>query len=518
MKRTASTSVLAALLLTACRSPEETRHAPVAASGSRPNILFVYCDDHATAALGCYGASHAPTPAIDALAAQGLVFDRAYCANAICAPARATVLTGRYSRANGVTTNAEVFDPASSTFPKQLQAAGYETALFGKWHLKSDPTGFDTWEILPDQGSYYEPDLHGPDGDRRVHGHCTEVVTDLALDWLREERDPSKPFCLMVQHKAPHRAWRADSGDFDAVEEGSLPEPATLFDDWSGRSAAASSTTMTIANDLYLEYDLKVPLVDGEPANGPDRWAKSVDGRMDAEQRAAWDAFYGPANAAFRADTPRGDDLVRWKYQRFLADYLRCVAGVDRSVARLLAELDELGLADDTLVVYTSDQGFFLGEHGWYDKRFAYEPSMRFPLVVRWPGRVEPGTRDAHLVQNVDFAATFCDLAGVAAPDGAQGASLVPLLTGDPPVVWRDAVYFRYEEVGIHDVEPHRAVRTDRYKLLRFDRLGASELYDLRADPDELVNLAERTEYAPLRRSLEEELERLTADFEAGGR
>ena len=324
-------------------------------------------------------------------------FDRAFVTNSICAPSRAVILSGLFSHLNGVLTNGETFDPESTTFAGLLTDAGYSTAMIGKWHLRENPRGFDHYEVLIDQGPYYNPPMIR-DGERVEHeGYTTDIVTDLAIEWLREGRDPGEPFLLMCQHKAPHRNWQPGPEhihDFDGM---TLPEPATLFDDWADNASPARNQEMTIANHLS-EHDLKL----------------APQARFTDEQQAAWDAAYDPKNAEFLAAGLTGDDLVRWKYQRYAKDYLRCVQSVDDSVGRILDELEAQGLADSTIVVYTSDQGWYLGEHGWYDKRWAYEESMRTPLLVRWPGRVAPGSVSTDLVQNLDFAPTFLDAAGAA--------------------------------------------------------------------------------------------------------
>lgn len=501
------------LLLAACSTTDVD---PDPTARRRPNIVFILADDHSTGALGAYGVAHAPTPNLDQLARQGLVFDRAYAANSICCPSRAAILTGTYGHVNGVDDNGDRFDGSQPTFPKALRAAGYRTAIVGKWHLKSDPTGFDHWEVLPGQGHYYAPDLKGPDGVVRHEGYVTDVLTDRALEWLQANCEGDQPFLLYLGHKAPHRRWMPGPEDHALFADRDLPEPATLFDDGAGRSAAFGAQTMSIARDLWMHYDLKVdPGPDAPEPTGPDRWAEGIDGRMASGERAAWEAAYGPRNEAFAQAHLEGDALVRWKFQRYLKDYLRCIAGIDRSVGRVLAELERLGLADDTLVVYTSDQGFFLGEHGWYDKRWLYEPSLRFPLIVRWPGVVEPGRRDAHLAMNIDFAPTLCEVAGAHVPERVQGASLLPLLRGEEPQGWREAIYAQYFEVGIHDVEPQHGLRTDRYKLIRFPRLDAWELYDLERDPDELHNLAGDPGHAAIRARLEEMLTELRAAYGA---
>ncbi len=445
---------------------------------SRPNIVVFLSDDHARQAISAYGGlleDVAPTPNIDRLAAQGALFENALVGNSICAPARASVLTGLHSHANGVRDNGDTFDGSQQTFPQLLQAAGYQTALVGKWHLKSDPTGFDHWEVLHGQGPYYNPKMLTPDGDVARHGYTTDIITDLAVQWLDGERDPDRPFLLCVWHKAPHRHWMPEPDHFDDYDGELIPEPNTLFDDHVGRSSAALASEMSVAHHLS-PHDLK--LVE-QP------W-------LDDEQRAAWDAAYDPKNAEFEALGLTGDALVRWKYQRYLKDYLRCVASVDESVGEVLDALDDAGLEDDTVVVYTSDQGFYLGDHGWYDKRWMYEESLSTPLIVRWPGVTPEGLRVEAMVQNIDFAPTFVEIAGAEAPEPMHGTSFVPLLSGAVPDDWRDAVYYRYYEFpGVHAVARHHGIRTDTDKLIRFGQLDAWEYYDLVADPEELVNAYE---------------------------
>ena len=505
--------VALALLLAACQgaapdsapsgSPEPTR---------QPNILFVFSDDHAPAALGAYGSRINATPGLDRLAAGGMTFDAALVTNSICAPSRAVILSGKHSPMNGVRDNGAVFDGAQVTFPKLLRDAGYTTAMIGKWHLKSDPTGFDHWEVLPGQGHYYNPDFKNPEGTRRIPGHVTDITTDLAIEWLEETRDPGRPFLLMCQHKAPHRSWMPAPEDLELFQGESIPEPATLFDDYATRSDAAREQEMEIDRHMYFYYDLKVPPTDPEAElQGPDRWTAGAMQRLDEEQRQRFLAAYAEENAAFRAAGLEGRELVSWKYQRYIKNYLRCVAGVDRSVDRLLDWLDRNGLADDTIVIYASDQGFYLGEHGWYDKRFMYEPSLRMPLLVRWPGVTRPGSRDGHLVQNLDLAPTFLEAAGVPIPDEMQGHSMAPLLAGETPDDWREVAYYEYFERGIHNVAVHRGVRTERHKLIHFHELDQWELFDLETDPEELMNRHGDPALASIQRQLEEELTRLQA-------
>lgn len=461
-----------------------------------PNIVFILADDHAAHAIGAYGANPAVTPHIDRIAAEGLRFENAFCGNAICAPARATLLTGTHSHIHGVIDNAARFDGSQPHFASALRSAGYQTALVGKWHLKSEPTGFDHWEVFPDQGQYYNPQLLSAGGTRRVEGYASEVVTDLALEWL-EQRDSERPFLLCLHHKAPHRSWEPGPKELALFADEELPEPATLFDDYATRASGAAAQEMSVAQDL-TPFDLKLT----KPA--PTR----------PEDLAAWSRAYDAENAALAREPLEGDARTRWNFQRYLKDYLRCVAGVDASVGRVLDWLDERGLARDTLVIYASDQGFFLGEHGWYDKRWIYEESLRFPLLVRWPGVISPGTTEARLVSGIDLAPTLCELGGAAPLPRAQGASLTPLFRGDAPDAWRDAIYYRYYEYPEpHRVEPHYGLRTATHKLVRFPRLGAIELYDLRADPHELNNLAGDPRHAELAASLDARLLRLAEQY-----
>lgn len=503
---------LLALLTLACAAP--TTPPAVELVGRRPNIVLVYSDDHAVSAVGAYGSELLDTPHMDRLAEEGVLFENAFCTNSICAPARAVVLTGKHSHVNGVLDNRTPFDGSQWTFPQALQAAGYETALIGKWHLKSDPTGFDHWEVLPGQGHYYSPDLRGPDGTRRVPGYVTDVVTDRALDWL-DDRDPAdeRPFLLMVQHKAPHRTWMPGPDQLDRVAD-ELPLPASLHDDHAGRGTALRDQEMSIGQHLYDHYDLKLPVPADAALSGPDRWAAGKLERMAPDQRAAWEAVYGPENDAFLADPPTGRALVEWQARRYLRDYLRTVAGIDDNLGRLLDDLDARGLANDTLVIYTSDQGFFLGEHGFYDKRLMDEPSLRLPLILRWPAGLPAGRRPTELVQNLDIAPTLLELAGVPVPADVQGTSLLGPAAG-PSDGWRESIYYEYFELGEHNVPPHHGVRTDRHKLIHWPTLGEWELLDLETDPDELHSVWGDPEYAQVQRALEAELVRLRREVGA---
>jgi N-acetylglucosamine-6-sulfatase len=482
---------------------------PTALSGSRPNILFVFSDDHACNAIGAYGSTFGATPNIDRMAENGVLFTANYCGNSLCGPSRASILTGLHSHANGFCRNGNVFDGSQTTFPKLLQAVGYQTAIVGKWHLESEPTGFDYWAVFPGQGQYYNPDLLTAGGKVRLEGHATNITTRLAIEWL-ERRDVKRPFVLMCQHKAPHRDWLPAPEELGLFRGRDVAEPATLFDDHAGRMPARKVTEMEIARNLTLHYDLMVPPTDEERANlsALDRSWLAQRERMTPAQREAWDAAY--------RENPQGESLVRWKYQRFIKNYLRCVAGVDRSVGELLAWLDRHpDVKANTLVVYSSDQGFFLGEHGWFDKRWMDEESFRMPLVMQWPDKLAVGSTVAALTQNIDFAPTFLDLAGAPVPATMHGASLVPLLERRQ-VAWRDAVYYHYyESHAEHRVPAMYGLRTATHKLVRYyePEWNCWELFDLRSDPHELHDLAAEPAQAELLASLQKRLRELRVQY-----
>ncbi len=469
----------------------------VHAGNDRPNIIFIMSDDHDSSAISSYGSKINKTPNLDRLADEGMRFDNCFCTNSICAPSRAAILTGKFSHLNGVYDNVARFDGSQQTFPKLLQKAGYETAMIGKWHLKSAPTGFDYWNVLPGQGSYYNPEFIEMGELKSYEGYVTDITTDFSLNWLKG-RKKEQPFCLMYQHKAPHRWWQPDAKHLTMYDDVEIPEPPTLFDDYKTRSAAAHEQEMTIAEHLN-ERDLKLI-----PQAG-----------LNDEQRKAWDAAYGPKNEAFRKANLEGDDLVRWKYQRYIKDYLRCVASLDDNIGRLLDYLDASGLAENTIVVYTSDQGFYLGDHGWFDKRFMYEQSLRMPLLVRYPKKIKPGSVNKDLVMNVDFAPTFLDMAGVARPEDIQGESMKSILQGETPQDWRASVYYHYYEFpSWHMVKRHYGVRTQRYKLMHFYYdVDAWELYDLQKDPQELNNIYDNPAYADVIAELKTELKRLRKQY-----
>lgn len=467
------------------------------ADGQRPNILLIFSDDHAAQAVGCYGSKVNQTPNLDRIATGGMRFSNCFCTNALCGPSRAVVLTGKYSHLNGFRKNGDVFDGSQQTMAKLLQGAGYQTAVVGKWHLESAPTGFDYHHILIGQGPYYNPPMI-ENGKRVRHtGYTTDIITDITLDYLKNRRDPAKPFLVMYQHKAPHREWQPDPAHAGLYRDVTIPEPANLFDDYSGRGTAALKQEMTIARHLS-DLDLKL----------------MPPGNLTAEQLGAWQEFYRSENEAFRKAELSGSDLVRWKYQRYMKDYLRCIAAVDDNVGRVLDYLDESGLAQNTIVIYSSDQGFFLGEHGWFDKRFMYEESLRMPLMIRWPGKTKPNSVNTDFVSNLDFAETFLEAAGVAIPADMQGRSLVPLLTGARPAEWRQSHYYHYYEYpAVHMVPRHYGVRTARYKLIHFYQLDEWELYDLEQDPHEMRSVYADPANARVVTELKTELERLRRQY-----
>ena len=385
---------------------------PVPATQDRPNIIYIMSDDHAFQAISAYGgplSDIAPTPNIDRIARDGMRFDRCLVTNSISGPCRAVLLTGKYSHANGFLRNEgqTPFDGSQQTFPKILQAGGYTTAMIGKWHLMSDPTGFDHWDILPGQGNYYNPDFINKDGKYPVKGYCTEIITEKSIKWLQEARSSGKPFMLMMHHKAPHRAWHPGPNELTLYKDVKFPEPETLFDDYSNRGTAEKTQDMTISKTMRLEGDLKLF------QDQSDVRKLGELGRMTPEQLAEWRKVYDPIIDNFYKTNPQGEDLVRYKYQRYMQDYLACIAAVDKSVGKVLDYLSESGLDENTIVIYASDQGFYLGEHGWFDKRFMFEESYRTPLLVKWPGVVKAGSVNSDMVSNIDLAETFLEIAGM---------------------------------------------------------------------------------------------------------
>lgn len=486
-------------MITGCSTAEKQ-------PADRPNIVFIMSDDHAYQAIGAYGgplAGLAPTPNIDRIAHEGMRFNRCLVTNSICGPSRATILTGKYSHLNGFIANeADSFNSGQQTFPKLLQKAGYQTALIGKWHLESIPTGFDHWDILPGQGNYYNPDFINHAGTYREMGYVTEIITRKTLEWLSEARNSGKPFMLMMHHKAPHRPWEPGPNEVGMYNRVKFPEPATLFDHYANRGTAELTQDMTISKTMTLESDLKL---------NKDNPLKN----LTPEQLQVWKSNYDPIIEQFYESDLQGDDLVRFKYQRYLQDYLACIAAVDKSVGAVLDFLKKNGLDKNTLVVYTSDQGFYLGEHGWFDKRWMFEQSLRTPLLMMWPSAIQAGSMSDDMVSNLDLAETFLEAAGTAIPQDMQGRSLLSILKGSTPADWRTEHYYHYYEYpGWHSVKRHYGITTERYKLIHFYYdIDEWELFDLQNDPEEMKNVYHDPAYALVKKTLHEQLERLRSAY-----
>jgi len=490
---------------------------------SPPNIIFIMSDDHAYQALSAYSDHLIETPQIDRIAREGMLFTNACVTNSICAPSRATILTGKHCHLHGKIDNRFPFDTTQMTFPQLFQQAGYQTAMFGKLHMRNNPKGVDEFKILPGQGTYYNPDFITNEGNINIEGYTTDIITDLTLDWMKNRRDPEKPFLLFFLHKAPHREWLPAERHFREYIDKAFPEPPTLFDDYEGRGAAAREAEMNILRHMNWAGDSKIypEVMDElgiEPTSNWDKRAlQNALQRFTDSQREAWNDVYGPMNEEFKEIYPAMDeeDKMKWRYQRYMQDYLACIAAVDESVGTLLDYLDEAGLSENTLVLYTSDQGFYLGEHGWFDKRFIYDESFKTPLLVRWPGVTEPGSVNDEMVQNLDFAQTLLDAAGIEAPDDMQGKSLVPLLKGQTEDWDRDAVYYHYYEYpAVHMVKRHYGIVTREYKLAHFYYdVDEWELYDRLNDPLELNNVYGDPAYAGVVDSLRAELAALRVRY-----
>lgn len=457
------------------------------------NILYIMCDDHSYQTISAYDTTYIKTPNIDRIAEEGVRFTRGFVANSISGPSRACMLTGKHSFTNGFTDNGSTFNGDQQTYPKLLQKQGYQTAVVGKWHLTSDPQGFDYWDIVPGQGDYYNPVFYSneSEGKRfRRQGYATNIITDMAIDWMENKRDKAKPFCLLLHHKAPHRTWMPDTCDLNLFNDVNFPIPETFYDDYEGRPAAKGQR-MSISKDMDLIYDLKMADKEKEihTNSGLEAVGRSFYTSLDSASQAAWDAHYEPVIAKFKAAGLTGKELDEWKYQQYMRDYLRVITSVDRNIGRVLDYLEESGLIENTLIVYTSDQGFYMGEHGWFDKRFMYEESFRTPLLMRYPGGVKGDITE--MVQNIDFAPTFLDLAGVQVPEDIHGTSLLPLLKGEEWNSGRKGIYYHYFEYPAeHAVRPHYGIRTERYKLMHFyGDFNVWELYDLENDKHELNNI-----------------------------
>ena len=504
--------------------PNENLDKRLNVDSKRPNIVFIFSDDHAIKAISAYGgplAKVAPTPNIDRLAHSGVLFRNSFCANSICGPSRATILTGKHSHKNGFMRNTgKGMDQSQWTVAKALQASGYHTAVIGKWHLKTTPVGFDHWEIFPGQGNYYNPVFIQKDGSRKkFEGYATDLTTKKALKWL-DDRDKSKPFFLMCQHKAPHRTFAPALRHLAAFDDVEIPEPSSLFDDYANRSKTLAKNEMEIDRHFDWAYDAKVRK--DERGNvklpKPDRYGTPEYNRMNAKQKQVWDAHFGPRNKEFLKDFEAGKlskkDIVRWKYRRYMRNYLGAVKAVDESVGQILDYLEKNDLDENTIVIYSSDQGFYLGEHGWYDKRWMFEESFRMPLIMRWPGVTKAGSTPEHLVQNIDYAPTFLEMAGLKVPSEVQGLSLVPILKGEVKN-WRKSLYYAYYELGEHAVPQHFGVRTDRHKLIHFPKTNEWNLFDLKKDPSEMRSVYDESSYKDVREAMVKEFHRLRKQYDA---
>ncbi len=492
----------------------------------RPNIIFIMSDDHAYQAISAYDDRLIQTPNIDRIGKEGIVFTNACVSNSICAPSRATILTGKHTHINGKVDNQMPFDTTQVTFPQIFQKAGYQTAMFGKLHFGNNPKGVDEFMILPGQGSYINPDFITKTGDTtRIEGYVTDVITDLTLDWLDTKRDTVKPFMLMYLHKAPHRPWWPRPDKFREFLGKQFPEPESLFDAYENRGTAAKTAEMNLLNDMMYNHDSKIrPEVTSRMTNltpvvreyegGFDR---PYTERITAEQKAAYDPILDIINKDFEENWPNmtEEEKMKWKYQRYMQDYLACVSSVDDNIGRVLTYLDENDLSDNTIVVYTSDQGFYLGEHGWFDKRFVYNESFKTPLLIRWPSQIKPGITNEEMVQNLDFAQTFLDAAQIEAPEDMQGESLMPLLTSNTGEWTRDAVYYHYYEYpAVHQVKRHYGIVTIDYKLAHFYYdVDEWELYDRKKDPQEMNNVYNDPAYADVVKDLKIKLDELRVQY-----
>lgn len=484
-------------------------------SESKPlNVIYIMTDDHSYQTISAYDNRYINTPNLDRLAHEGMLFRNAYVANSLSGPSRACLLTGKHSHANGFTDNTCTFDGSQQTFPKLLQEAGYQTAIVGKWHLVSDPTGFDYWNILPGQGIYYNPDFIEMGEKKKYDGYATDITTDLALEWLDEKRDKDKPFCLLLHHKAPHRTWMPNLKDLGEFDDKDFALPDNFFDDYAEREGAAHQR-MSILKDMDVVYDLKMVDKEGEITTETPWLANAGRGMINAlkeDQRAVWDAYYDPVIADFKSRKMNEEELANWKFQRYMKDYLGCIRSVDDNVGKVYKYLEENGMLDNTVIIYTSDQGFYMGEHGWFDKRFMYEESFRTPLIVRMPdGKSPKGAQSSLFVQNIDNAPTILELMNVGIPEDIQGESFVPLLKGEQPKDWRKSLYYHfYESTDEHAVSKHYGVRTDKYKLIHFyDPIDIWEMYDMGKDPSEMKNIYGDPEYAEVLKEMQAELKRL---------
>ncbi len=503
-------------------------------SMKKPNILLIMTDDHAAHAMSCYGSKINNTPNMDRIANEGMKFDNCFCTNSICAPSRATILTGKHSNKNGVRTLRDSFDSSQETFPKLLKENGYSTAIIGKWHLghkkENLPKGFDYWNIFPGQGDYYDPVMKEMGVNKEFKGYATDIVTNKSLEWL-EHIDKDKPFCLLCYHKAPHRPWLPDDKHKDMYKNIDIPIPETFNDNYENRSNAAKNAYMRIAEhmnsmDLKIKPPKDIKETGSLPAEMENNRGSMDDSLIRLNMPDSIEGYSLITNEGEVVEFQSKHELEKWKYQRFIKDYLRCVASVDDNIGKLLDYLDEKSLGKDTIVIYTSDQGFFLGDHGWFDKRFMYEESLRMPLLVRYPQKVQPGSASKKIVTNLDFAETILDYASVKIPHDMQGKSFRSILEGEEPENWQKAMYYRYwMHMAQHNVPAHYGIRTDRYKLIYYYGKGLGtkgsldvhtepewELFDLEKDPYEMNNVYNDVSYKTIVEELKNDLYRLKND------
>ena len=498
------TLFLLSLLMVSCQGEEKK---------DRPNIVFIMSDDHAYQAISAYGYGLNNTPNIDKIANEGVIFNRGFVTNSICAPSRAVMLTGKHSHMNGKVDNIQSFDWNQDNFAKELQKAGYQTALVGKIHLNGLPQGFDYSNVLPGQGQYYNPDFIENGEKKQYEGYVTKITTDIALDWLKNKREKEKPFLLLYHQKAPHRTWMPEEKYFTLFDDQNFVPPANFFDEYQGRLAAAEHE-MGIYKDMDIVYDLKMLDKEEELQTKYRKSFQNQYNRMNEEQRSAWDAYYDPIIDAFKKSDLEGKELALWKFNRYMQDYLRTIQSVDDGVGEILDYLEENGLSENTIVVYTSDQGFYLGEHGWFDKRFMYEESFRTPILMKYPKEIKAGTAIDQMIQNLDFAPTFLDYAGVEISKEIQGESFRNLVNGKVSE-WRDAIYYTYYEFpGEHHVKRHYGVRTDQYKLIHFYYdIDAWELYDLENDPSEMNNIYDDPSYKEVVENMHDRLDEMRTKY-----
>ena len=490
---------------------------------TRPNIVFIMSDDHAYQAISAYDKRLTQTPNIDRIAKDGMLFSNACVTNSICAPSRAVILTGKHSHINGKIDNYFPFDTTNITFPQLLQQNGYQTAMFGKLHFGNNPKGFDEFQILPDQGDYYNPDfITKKEGKKKLMGYVTDLITDLTINWLKNERDQDKPFFLAYLHKAPHREWLPAERHFKEYLKKKFPEPSTLFDNYEGRGRASKEQEMNLLTHMNWAGDSKITPENMDKLGIKESHAYDkrnynyTVGRMNPAQRKVWDENYGRMNEEFIKNYPNmtEKEKMQWRYQRYMQDYLGSIASVDEGVGQVLDFLKKNNLEENTIVVYTSDQGFYLGEHGWFDKRFIFDESFKTPLLIKWPRFIKPGSKNAQMVQNLDFAQTFLEAAGIKPPSDMQGESLLPILKGSGKN-FRDAAYYHYYEYpSVHMVKRHYGIVTEKYKLVHFYYdIDEWELYDRTDDKNEMKNVYNDPKYAKIRAELHKKLSDLRIKY-----